>query len=289
MEYKTLNNGLKMPMVGLGVYNIPEKETQRVVEDALSVGYRSIDTAAMYENEKGVGDAVRACNVPREELFVTTKICEPCYTRKETLRTVDQSMRQIGLDYVDLMLLHWPVGNPAVMWHTLEELYEQGMFKAIGVSNFYPNTFPMIVKDTKIMPVVNQCEAHVLYQQRKMREYLKPYDVALEAWSPLAEGRSSIFKDKTLVGIGEKYGKTSAQIALKFLVQNDIIIIPKTTHKERMVENISLFDFTLTDDDLAAIRRLDTGRNVTGWPSDALRYEHASVDWPSAVNYFVLT
>jgi diketogulonate reductase-like aldo/keto reductase len=289
MEYKTLNNGLKMPMVGLGVYNIPEKETQRVVEDALSVGYRSIDTAAMYENEKGVGDAVRACNVPREELFVTTKICESCYTRKETLRTVDQSMRQIGLDYVDLMLLHWPVGNPAVMWHTLEELYAQGLFKAIGVSNFYPNTFPMIVKDTKIMPVVNQCEAHVLYQQRKMREYLKPYDVALEAWSPLAEGRSSIFKDKTLVGIGEKYGKTSAQIALKFLVQNDIIIIPKTTHKERMVENISLFDFTLIDDDLAAIRRLDTGRNVTGWPSDALRYEPASVDWPSAVNYFVLT
>ena len=142
MEHKTLNNGLKMPMVGLGVYNIPEKETQRVMEDALSVGYRSIDTAAMYENEKGVGDAVRACNVPREELFVTTKICEPCYTREETLRTVDQSMRQIGLDYVDLMLLHWPVGNPTVMWHTLEELYAQGMFKAIGVSNFYPNTFP---------------------------------------------------------------------------------------------------------------------------------------------------
>ena len=272
MEHKTLNNGLKMPMVGLGVYNIPEKETRRVVEDALSVGYRSIDTAAMYENERGVGDAVRACGIPREELFVTTKICEPCYTREETLRTVDQSMRQIGLDYVDLMLLHWPVGNPAVMWHTLEELYAQGMFKAIGVSNFYPNTFPMIVEDAKVMPVVNQCEAHVLYQQRKMREYLKPYDVALEAWSPLAEGRSSIFKDKILMSIGEKYGKTSAQIALKFLVQNDIIIIPKTTHKERMVENISLFDFTLTDGDLAEIQRLDTGRNVTGWPSDALVY-----------------
>lgn len=281
MEYKTLNNGLKMPMVGLGVYNIPEKETQRVVEDALSVGYRSIDTAAMYENEKGVGDAVRACNVPREELFVTTKICEPCYTREETLRTVDQSMRQIGLDYVDLMLLHWPVGNPTVMWHTLEELYAQGMFKAIGVSNFYPNTFPMIVEDAKVMPVVNQCEAHVLYQQRKMREYLKPYDVALEAWSPLAEGRSSIFKDKILMSIGEKYGKTSAQIALKFLVQNDIIIIPKTTHKERMVENISLFDFTLTDGDLAEIQRLDTGRNVTGWPSDALVYEPSAVGEPS--------
>ncbi len=167
MEYKVLNNGLKMPMVGLGVYNISERETRRVVEDAISVGYRSIDTAAMYYNEKGVGDAVRVCGVPREELFITTKICDSCYTKDETLRTVDHSMKQLGLDYVDLMLIHWPVGNPTVMWHTFEELYEQGLFKAIGVSNFYPNTFPKIVNDAKVMPVVNQCETHVLYQQRK--------------------------------------------------------------------------------------------------------------------------
>ena len=260
MEYKVLNNGLKMPMVGLGVYNISDGETQRVVENAVSVGYRSIDTAAMYYNEKGVGDAVRACGVPREELFITTKICDSCYTREETLRTARHSMKQLGLDYVDLMLIHWPVGNPTVMWHTLEELYEQGVFKAIGVSNFYPNTFP-------------QCETHVLYQQRKMLEYLKPYNTALEAWSPLAEGKHGIFRNKSLLRIGEKYGKTSAQIALKFLIQNGIVIIPKTTHKERMVENINLFDFTLTDDDLQEIRLLDTGRNVTGWPSDALRYE----------------
>ena len=267
-----MNNGLLMPMVGLGVYNISEKETQRVVEDAISIGYRSIDTAAMYYNEKGVGDAVRTCDIPREELFITTKICDSCYSREETLRSVSHSMKQLGLDYVDLMLIHWPVGNPIVMWHTLEELYEQGMFKAIGVSNFYPNIFPQIVNNAKVMPVVNQCETHVLYQQRKMLEYLKPYDVALEAWSPLAEGRSSIFKNKALVGIGERYGKTAAQVALKFLIQNGIIIIPKTTHKERMIENINLFDFTLTDDDLQEIRLLDTGRNVTGWPSDALRY-----------------
>ena len=272
MEYKVLNNGLRMPMVGLGVYNISERETQRVVEDAISVGYRSIDTAAMYYNEKGVGDAVRACGVPREELFITTKICDSCYTKEETLRTVDHSMKQLGLDYVDLMLIHWPVGNPTIMWHTLEELYEQGMFKAIGISNFYPNTFPKIVDDAKVMPVVNQCETHVLYQQRKMLEYLKPYNVALEAWSPLAEGRHGIFKNPVLMRIGEKYGKTSAQVALKFLIQNDIIIIPKTTHRERMIENINLFDFTLTDDDLREIRLLDTGRNVTGWPSDALIY-----------------
>ncbi|MCK8622474.1 aldo/keto reductase [Prevotella sp. E13-27] len=277
MEYKTLNNGLKMPKVGLGVYNISERDTQRVVEDAVSVGYRSIDTAAMYHNESAVGNAVRACGVPREELFITTKICDSCYTREETLRTVDHSLKQLGLEYVDLMLIHWPVGNPTVIWHTLEELYEQGVFKAIGVSNFYPNTFPKIVKGAKIMPVVNQCETHVLYQQRKMMEYLKPYGTVLEAWSPLAEGRSSIFKNKSLLGIGEKYGKTSAQIALKFLIQNDVIIIPKTTHKERMVENINLFDFTLTDDDIREIRLLDTGRNVTGWPSDALKYNPESI------------
>lgn len=273
MEYKKLNNGVMMPMIGLGVYNIPERETQRVVEDAISVGYRSIDTAAMYYNERAVGDAVRACGVPREELFVTTKICDSCYTREETLRSVGHSMKLLGLDYVDLMLIHWPVGNPTVMWQTLEELYHNGLFCAIGISNFYPNTFPKIVSGAKVMPVVNQCEAHVLYQQRKMLEYLKPYDVALEAWSPLAEGRHGIFKDAKLMAIGERYGKTAAQVALKFLVQNGIVIIPKTTHKERMQENIDIFDFTLTNDDLKLIRLLDKGRNVTGWPSDALRYD----------------
>ena len=167
MEYKVLNNGLKMPMVGLGVYNISERETRRAVEDAISVGYRSIDTAAMYYNEKGVGDAVRACGVLREELFITTKICDSCYTKEETLRTVDHSMKQLGLDYVDLMLIHWPVGNPTVMWHTLEELYEQGVFKAIGVSNFYPNTFPKIVNDHGIgsMESAGRGEARHLQEQ----------------------------------------------------------------------------------------------------------------------------
>ena len=262
-----------MPILGIGVYDIPERETQRVVEDAVSVGYRSIDTAAMYYNERAVGDAVRACGVPREELFVTTKICDSCYTREETFRSVDHSMKLLGLDYVDLMLIHWPVGNPTVMWQTLEELYHKGLFRAIGVSNFYPNTFPKIVSGGKVMPAVNQCEAHVFYQQRKMLEYLKPYGVELEAWSPLAEGKHGIFKNPTLVAIGEKNGKTAAQTALKFLVQNGIIVIPKTTHKDRMQENIDLFDFTLSDDDLQAIQRLDTGHNVTGWPSDALTYK----------------
>ena len=262
-----------MPMVGLGVYNISERKTQGVVEEAIGLGYRSIDTAAYYDNERGVGDAVRACGVPREELFITTKICDSCYTHDQTLRTVGHSMKELGLDYVDLMLLHWPVGNPTVMWQTLEELYKKGVFRSIGVSNFYPNTFSMIVDDAEVMPVVNQCETHVLYQQRKMMEYLKPYDVALEAWSPLAEGRHGIVRNKTLIAIGEKYNKTAAQIALKFLVQSGVIIIPKTTHIERMRENIDLFDFTISDDDMKTIQKLDTGHNVTGWPSDALSYK----------------
>ena len=272
MEYKILNNGIKMPILGIGVYEIPERETRRVVEDAISIGYRSIDTAAMYYNEKAVGEAVRSSGVPREELFVTTKICDSCYTGEDTLRSVDHSMKLLGLDYVDLMLIHWPVGNPVIMWKTLEELYQKGVFRSIGVSNFYPNTFPQIASMAKIMPVLNQCESHVFYQQRKMLEYLRAYNVELEAWSPLAEGRHGIFKNPTLTSIGEKYGKTAAQIALKFLIQNGIIVIPKTTHIERMKENIDLFDFTLSEDDLLEIKRLDTGRNVTGWPSDALKY-----------------
>ena len=261
-----------MPMVGLGVYNIPERDTQRVVEDAFSVGFRSIDTAAMYYNEKGVGDAVKVCGIPREQLFITTKICNSCYTREDTLRTIDSSMQQIGLDYVDLMLIHWPVGNPKVIWKTLEELYAKGMFRAIGLSNFYPNTFQNIIDEAIVTPAVNQCETHILYQQRKMIEYMIPYNVALEAWSPLAEGRNNILKNETLDRIGKKYGKTAAQVALKFLIQNDIVIIPKTIHIERMKENIELFDFKLSKDDLHDIQLLDTGKNVTGWPSDALKY-----------------
>ena len=273
MEYKLLNNGIEMPMVGLGVYDVAEGETQRVVEDAISVGYRSIDTAAMYYNERAVGNAVRAFGVAREELFITTKICDSCYTREETLRSVEHSMKQLGLDYVDLMLIHWPVGNPLVMWKTLEELYKKGVFRAIGVSNFYPNTFPKIVDGASVMPVLNQCETHVFFQQRKMIEYMTPFHVELEAWSPLAEGKHCIFMNPILTGIGEKYGKTSAQIALKFLIQKGIIVIPKTIHKDRMVENIDIFDFTLSEADLRAIERLDTGHNVTGWPSDALTYD----------------
>lgn len=262
-----------MPIIGLGVYNISNRDTQRVVEEAFEAGYRSIDTAAMYDNEAGVGAAVRAIGFPREEFFITTKICEPCFSERETVSTVENSMRKLGLDYVDLMLLHWPVGDPTIMWHTLENLYHKGLFRAIGVSNFYPNTFPLIADRAEVMPVVNQCECNVLYQQRKMVEYLKPYHVALEAWSPLAEGRHGLSTHPILAKIGERYGKTAAQVALRFLVQNDIVIIPKTTHSERMRENIALFDFELDASDIAAIRALDTGRRVTSWPPDALAYD----------------
>lgn len=273
MEHKTLNNGVQMPAIGLGVYNVPRRETQRVVEEAIGAGYRHIDTAAMYHNERGVGDAVRHSDVPREQLFVTTKICEPCHTVRETVRAAEQSMEELGLDYADLMLLHWPVGRPKVMWQALEGLYKSGLFRAIGVSNFYPGTFREIVEDAEVTPAVNQCETSVFYQQRRMREFLRPFGCALEAWSPLAEGRHGIFENPALTAIGGKYGKTAAQVALKFLLQQGIVIIPKTTHADRMRENIDLFDFTLSDDDMKEIKHLDTGHNVTGWPSDALTYK----------------
>lgn len=273
IPYNKLNNGVQMPMVGLGVYDISRSDTQRVVEEAFEEGYRSIDTAAMYENEDGVGAAVRATGIPREELFITTKICEPCFSEKETLRAVELSMRRLGLEYADLMLLHWPVGDPTVMWRTLEDLYRRGLFRAIGVSNFYPNTFPMIADRAEVMPVVNQCECNVLYQQRKMVEYLKPYGVVLEAWSPLAEGRQGVATNPVLAKIGARYGKTAAQVALRFLVQNGIIIIPKTSHRERMRENISIFGFELSKNEMDEIRTLDTGHRATPWPPDALTYD----------------
>ncbi len=272
MEHKTLNNGVRMPMVGLGVYNVPERETRRVVEEAIGAGYRHIDTAAMYYNERGVGEAVRHSDVPREQLFVTTKICEPCLTVKETVRAAGRSMKELGLDYVDLMLLHWPTGRPKVMWQALEGLYKDGAFRAIGVSNFYPRAFREIAEDAEVPPAVNQCETNVFYQQRRMLEYLRPYRCALEAWSPLAEGKHDIFKNPVLAAVGGKYGKSAAQAALKFLVQQGIAVIPKTTRAGRMRENIGLFDFTLSDEDMKEIKRLDTGHNVTGWPGDALTY-----------------
>ncbi len=273
MEYKTLNNGVRMPMVGIGVYGIPKRETRRVVEDAFSVGYRHVDTAAMYSNEEEVGLAVRHSGLPREEVFVATKICEPCYTVPETVRSVERSVKRLGLDFVDLMLIHWPVGRPGVMWKALEELYGDGLFRAVGVSNFYPDTFREIAAVAEVMPVVDQCETHVFYQQRGMLEYLKPRGVALEAWSPLAEGKLGIFRNPVLEAVGNRYGKSAAQVALKFLVQQGIAVIPKTVHVERMRQNIDLFDFSLSDEDLKAVRRLDTGHNVTGWPADALAYE----------------
>ena len=275
MEFVTLNSGYKMPRLGFGTWTLDDDKAEACVYHALKVGYRLIDTARYYGKEVGVGKGIRRAIqdgiATREEIFVTSKIMPGNYNAPDA--AIDASIRALNIGYVDLMLIHWPVGNPTVMWHTLEELYHQGVFKAIGVSNFYPNTFPKIVDDAEVMPVVNQCECHVLFQQRKMLEYMKPYGTVLEAWSPLAEGRSGIVRSPVLRRIGEKYGKSSAQIALKFLIQNGIIIIPKTTHKERMQENISLFDFTLSDDDIREIRLLDTGRNVTGWPSDVLRYE----------------
>ena len=272
MEYTKLNNGVSMPAAGLGVYNIPKRDTQRIAEEALETGCRLIDTAAYYGNEREVGAAVRASGVPRAEIFVTTKICDPCFTENDTLESVKRSMQELGLEYADLMLIHWPAGRPRVMWKTLEKLCRDGIFRAIGVSNFYPGTFSEIAKDAEILPAVNQLEASVLYQQRAMAEYLAPFKTALQAWSPLAEGRHGICSHPLLQAIGARHGKSAAQAALRYLLQLGIAVIPKSSHIERIRENLSLFDFALSAEELSQIRALDTGRSVTGWPGDALSY-----------------
>lgn len=275
MEYVTLNNGVKMPLVGYGVYLVDPAVTERCVLDALSVGYRSIDTAQYYENEAMVGTAVRRSGVPRSEVFITSKLClsRPDYRRAK--ENVKGSLLRMGLDYLDLMLIHWPMGNDGEIWSAFEDLVKEGCLRSIGVSNFYPATFDRLARNASIVPAVNQIETHVFYQQRPMMQMMAAAGTAVESWGPLAEGMNGIFTNPVLTEIGAAHGKTAAQVALRFLTQQGIIVIPKSVRKERMIENLDTLDFSLTDEEMAAVRRLDTGHNLEGWPSDALRYDTA--------------
>lgn len=273
MEYVTLNNGLKMPLVGYGVYLVDPSVTERCVLDALSTGYRSIDTAQYYENEAAVGAAVRKSGVPREDVFITTKLFLSRPTSQWTKENVKGSLRRMGLDYLDLMLIHWPMGNDGEIWSAFEDLVKEGCLRSIGVSNFYPVTFDRLVRNASIVPAVNQIETHVFYQQRPMVQKMAAVGTAVESWGPLAEGMNGIFSHPVLSEIGAAHGKTAAQVALRFLTQQGIIVIPKSVHKERMIQNLETLDFGLSEDEMEAIRGLDTGHNLEGWPSDALRYE----------------
>ena len=263
MEYVKLNNGVEMPILGFGVYQIPKEETKRCVLDAIKIGYRMIDTAQSYFNEEEVGDAIKECGVSREELFITTKVWIDNYGYEKCKKSVEESLKKLKTDYIDLVLLHQPFSDYYGAYRALEDLYEEGKIKAIGVSNFYPDRLSDIcLFERKVIPAVNQVETNPLNAQVKAQENMEKYGVHMEAWAPFGEGRNGLFTNETLVNIGKKYGKTSAQVMLRWLIQRGVIIACKSTHEKRMEENFNVFDFKLTDDDMKEIGKLDTNNSL---------------------------
>ena len=257
-----LSNGVLMPQMGYGVYQIEPEDCERCVMDAISVGYRMIDTAQAYLNEEAVGKAWRKSGVRREDLFLVNKVWLSNYGEGQTMKSIDESLRKLQTDYIDLMLLHQPFCDRYGAYRDLEKAYKAGKVRAIGVSNFFPDHLVDLAANMEIAPMVNQVETHVFDQQREARKYMDEIGTHIMSWAPLAEGQNNLFSDPVLTKIGEKYGKTAAQVALRWLLQSDVIIIPKTVHKSRMEENLNLFDFTLDADDMEAIALLDTGHSL---------------------------
>lgn len=258
MDYVTLNNGLKMPQLGYGVYQVTKEECERCVLDALEVGYRAIDTAQSYFNEAEVGDAIEKSSVDRKDIFLTTKVWIEHYGYEATKASVLKSMEKLKTDYIDLVLLHQPFADYYGAYRALEDLYEEGKLRAIGVSNFYSDRLVDIASFARIKPMVNQIETHPLNQQIEAHKWLEKYGVIHEAWAPFGEGRGNMFSNAVLQNIGAKYNKSVAQVILRWQLQRGIVVIPKSTHKERMAENLNVFDFTLTDADMKNIAALDT-------------------------------
>ena len=262
MQYVTLANGVKMPILGYGVYQVSNEECERCALDAISVGYRSIDTAQAYHNEEAVGSAIEKCGVPRSELFLTTKVWISNAGYERAKACIDAALKKLRTDYIDLLLIHQPFGDYYGTWRAMEEAYRAGKLRAIGVSNFYPDRLVDLCKFVDIKPMVNQVETHVFQQQTKAREWMDKYGVAHESWGPFAEGRKDFFTNAVLCEIGQKYQKSSAQVALRFLIQRGVIVIPKSTHKERMKENFEVFNFTLTESDMQKIAALDESESA---------------------------
>ena len=262
METVELSNGVKMPMIGYGVYQVDPAECERCVSDALKVGYRMIDTAQAYHNEEGVGAAIAKSGIPREELFIVTKVWISNYGYEKAKASIDESLRKLGTDYIDLMLLHQPFCDRYGAYRALEEAYKEGKLRAIGVSNFYPDHFIDLASNVEIPPMVNQVETHVFDQQIEAQKIMQEYGCQIMSWGPLAEGRNNFFTNPVLEAIGKKYGKSVAQVALRWLTQRGVIIIPKSVHVERMEQNLNILDFTLNDEDMAEIARLDTGKSL---------------------------
>lgn len=262
MEHVTLNNGLKMPVLGYGVYQVDPQECERCVSDAVEAGYRLIDTAQAYCNEEGVGRAVKKSGIKRDEFFIVTKVWISNAGYENAKKSIETSLSKLQTDYIDLLLIHQPFNDYYGTYRAMEEFYEKGLLKSIGVSNFYPDRFMDFSNFVKVKPMVNQMETHIFNQQKKLHEILKENKCQLMSWGPFAEGRNDFFNNTVLKSIGSKYGKTSAQTALRYLIQKNIIVIPKSTHKERMIENINVFDFSLSNDDMAALEKLDTENSL---------------------------
>ena len=262
MEYVTLSNGVKMPILGYGVYQVTPDQCERCVLDALEVGYRSIDTAQSYFNEEQVGSAVQKSGVPRKELFLTTKVWIEHYGYEPAKASVLRSMEKLQTDYLDLVLLHQPFSDTYGAWRALEELYEAGKIRAIGISNFYADRMVDFASFNRIKPMVNQVETHIFDQQKTAKEWMDKYGIQIEAWAPFGEGRGSIFENPVIADIAAKHRKTPAQVMLRWHIQRGVVVIPKSTHKERMEENFQVFDFALTDEDMLAISALDKGESA---------------------------
>lgn len=258
MDYVTLNNGVKMPQLGYGVYKVTKEECERCVLDALEVGYRAIDTAQSYFNEEEVGTAIEKSPVNRKDIFLTTKVWIEHYGYEATKASVLKSMEKLKTDYIDLVLLHQPFADYYGAYRALEDLYEEGKLRAIGVSNFYPDRLVDIASFARIKPMVNQIETHPLNQQIEAHKWLEKYGVIHEAWAPFGEGRGNMFNNTILRAIGEKYNKSVAQVILRWQLQRGIVVIPKSTHQERMAENLNVFDFALTDSEMQTIAGLDS-------------------------------
>ena len=262
MQTVRLSNGVEMPMLGYGVYQVTPEECERCVSDALSVGYRMIDTAQAYYNEEGVGRAVKNSGIPRKGLFLVTKVWISNAGYEKAKASIDESLRKLQTDYIDLLLIHQPFNDYYGTYRAMEEAYRAGKLRAIGVSNFYPDRFIDLAEFCDIKPMVNQVETHVFNQQTEAQKIMQQYGTQIMSWGPFAEGRNDFFNNPVLKAIGERHGKSVAQTALRFLIQRGVVVIPKSTHKERMEQNLDVFDFSLSADDMDAIGKLDKGESL---------------------------
>ncbi|MBS1768674.1 MAG: aldo/keto reductase [Acidobacteria bacterium] len=281
MQKVTLNNGVEMPILGFGVYQVPDlDECERSVSQAIEAGYRLIDTAAIYMNEEAVGNAVKKSGVPREEIFVTTKLWISDAGYERTKKAFEKSLRKLQLDYLDLYLIHQPFGDVYGAWRAMEELYREGVIKAIGISNFPPDRVMDLIIHNEIVPAVNQIETHPFHQQIETQKFLRENNVQIESWGPFAEGRNNIFQNETLRSIGDKYGKSIAQVILRWFVQREVVVIPKSVRKERIAENFNIFDFELTAGDMDEIKTLDT--------KETLFFDHRDPEMVKSLGTFKL-